>query len=96
MSYYKTCTHCGVNLDPGEICDCQDSLRNQFKAEVLSLTEEEHILLLRSWQIHKAHPELSKEECIERAARGATNTQDGKGEQIKRPVSASIVTEAEG
>ena len=22
MSYYKTCPHCGANLDPGEQCDC--------------------------------------------------------------------------
>ena len=24
MSYYRTCPICGANLDPGEICDCQD------------------------------------------------------------------------
>lgn len=24
MSYYRTCPSCGANLDPGEICDCQD------------------------------------------------------------------------
>lgn len=24
MCYYKTCPACGANLDPGEICDCQD------------------------------------------------------------------------
>lgn len=23
MSYYRTCPHCGANLDPGERCDCQ-------------------------------------------------------------------------
>lgn len=23
MSYYRTCPHCGANLDPGEKCDCQ-------------------------------------------------------------------------
>lgn len=23
MSYYRTCPHCGANLDPGEVCDCQ-------------------------------------------------------------------------
>lgn len=23
MSYYCTCPHCGANLDPGEVCDCQ-------------------------------------------------------------------------
>ena len=24
MGYYRTCTHCGANLDPGETCDCQE------------------------------------------------------------------------
>ena len=27
MSYYKTCPHCGANLDPGEVCDCRDKER---------------------------------------------------------------------
>lgn len=25
MSYYRTCPHCGANLDPGEVCECQIS-----------------------------------------------------------------------
>jgi len=24
MSYYRTCPYCGVNLDPGEVCDCRE------------------------------------------------------------------------
>lgn len=24
MPYYKTCEHCGANLDPGERCTCKD------------------------------------------------------------------------
>ena len=24
MSYFKTCPHCGANLDPGEVCDCRE------------------------------------------------------------------------
>jgi hypothetical protein len=23
MSYYRTCSDCGSNLDPGETCDCK-------------------------------------------------------------------------
>ena len=23
MAYFKTCTHCGATLDPGEKCDCK-------------------------------------------------------------------------
>ena len=53
MSYYKICSRCGANLDPGEVCDCK-----------------------------------------EEAAPGATNTRDGKAEQIDTAVSASIVTES--
>lgn len=53
MSYYKICSRCGANLDPGEVCDCK-----------------------------------------EEAAPGATNTGDGKAEQIATAVSASIITES--
>ena len=24
MAYYRTCPHCGSNLDPGERCECQE------------------------------------------------------------------------
>lgn len=24
MCYYRTCPHCGANLDPGERCDCRE------------------------------------------------------------------------
>jgi len=24
MSYYHECPECGLNLDPGEICDCKE------------------------------------------------------------------------
>ena len=24
MAFYETCPFCGVNLDPGEKCDCQE------------------------------------------------------------------------
>ena len=30
MPYFRTCPHCGSNLDPGEKCDCQ---REKAKAE---------------------------------------------------------------
>ena len=34
MSYYRKCPFCGANLDPGELCDCQ-----QERAEVLAEVE---------------------------------------------------------
>lgn len=82
MSYYRTCPRCGVHLDPGEICDCREDLRDQLEKEILSLTEEERILLLKSWKIYQQHPELTAEECLKRAALGATNTKSGKVEQV--------------
>lgn len=30
MAYYNTCSRCGANLDPGELCDCeQEEKRTQ-------------------------------------------------------------------
>lgn len=28
--YYRTCKHCGSNLDPGEKCDCQKDRINKM------------------------------------------------------------------
>jgi len=32
MKPYKTCPHCGANLDPGERCDCTDHSSKGNKA----------------------------------------------------------------
>lgn len=96
MSYYRTCPRCGAHLDPGEVCDCRENLRDRLKAEILTLTEEECSLVLRSWKIYKQHPELTMEECVERAAQVLAH-QSGRAEQIAHPVSATIVSvEGEG
>lgn len=29
MAYYRTCDHCGSNLDPGESCDCRGNVKEQ-------------------------------------------------------------------
>ena len=29
MAYYRTCSHCGSNLDPGEICDCEQKKKEK-------------------------------------------------------------------
>lgn len=63
-----------------------------MESEILSLTHEERAWLLQSWKLHRAHPELSREECIERAASGATNTESGKTE--KTPISVPIIADA--
>lgn len=28
--YYKECPFCGANLDPGEVCDCQEERSKTF------------------------------------------------------------------
>ena len=33
MSYYKTCPHCGANLDSGEQCDCIPSMYARLSPE---------------------------------------------------------------
>lgn len=33
MSFYKTCPHCGDNLDPGEKCDCQEQAKETDPVE---------------------------------------------------------------
>lgn len=35
MPYYRECPDCGVNLDPGEICDCH---RNKNAAVIVAAT----------------------------------------------------------
>jgi len=97
MSYFKTCPHCGANLDPGEVCDCRESPRDQLKEAISGLTEAECAVLLQAWKLHMAHPEFSNRECVEKAARGATNTTDGRVEKVLvGSVSASNITENGG
>lgn len=94
MSYYRTCPHCGAHLDPGESCDCRADIRDQLIDEIMELTPEERSLLLKSWKVHQQHPELTTEECIERAALGAANTKSGKVEHgLAANVSTSTIAE---
>jgi hypothetical protein len=37
-TYYRTCRHCGANLDPGEKCDCQEAYDRRV-SEVTALTK---------------------------------------------------------
>lgn len=31
MSYYYTCEYCDANLDPGEQCDCEESVKQKLR-----------------------------------------------------------------
>ena len=107
MSYYKTCPHCGANLDSGEQCDCIPSMyarlspenRTKIDAFVHSLVQKQ----LRDATVAEARDTFPERftgktdrevvaeiaSVVKRAAQGATNTQDGKVEQIDDPVSTS-------
>ena len=39
MAYYKSCEHCGSNLDPGEKCGCQ--ARNEEKGPLFTEEKDE-------------------------------------------------------
>lgn len=39
LSYFRTCQHCGANLDPGEKCNCEARLQ---EAEAPSYTPQCH------------------------------------------------------
>lgn len=30
---YRTCPHCGANLDPGEVCDCPSAMFDRLSDE---------------------------------------------------------------
>lgn len=86
MSYFKACPHCGAHLDPGEVCDCTltqvcAEARETFPERFTGKTDREVVAEIAS--------------VVKRAAQGATNTQDGRAEQIERAVSASIINETE-
>ena len=39
MSYYHTCEYCGANLDPGERCDCIESVYRKYHSHNKSLRQ---------------------------------------------------------
>ena len=40
MSYYRTCPHCGANLDPGERCNCFESRYAALTPENRAIVDE--------------------------------------------------------
>ena len=81
MAYYRTCPHCGANLDPGERCDCLESRETWAKDLIAQLTAGEKVQLL---------------EMLKNIPASAANT-DGDGvEQIRTTVSTSIVPQDKG
>ena len=61
--YYHTCQHCGANLDPGERCDCQDSLEKKKQAgrRHLASLHNGHIDLRQSQTLYNVRKEKANE-----------------------------------
>ena len=78
MSYYKACPFCGAHLDPGENCNCVGAIYERLTPENKRIVNS---------TVDKLLAEQKK------AAVNATNIDNGKAEQIDKPVSASIISE---
>lgn len=103
MAYYKVCPLCGAHLDPGEACDCVPVYTGYPGDTHVSMNMETGKIGRCSIYIGKDEPNpgaayrramSALEDRMKEAAPGATNTRDGKAEQIDKAVSASIVTES--
>lgn len=58
MAYYRTCPHCGSNLDPGETCTCEE----EREQEILSEHAEQRARLITVFERKGANYE-SKAYC---------------------------------
>lgn len=87
MSFYRTCPHCGANLDPGESCDCTIS---QVCAEARAVFPE----LFTGRTDREIVSEIAgivRRAEMKEAPADAANTGEGGAEQNFTAVSASIV-----
>lgn len=87
VSYYRTCPHCGANLDPGESCDCSIS---RVSAEARAVFPE----LFTGRNDREIVSEIAgivRRAEMKEAPADAANTGEGGAEQSLTAVSASIV-----
>ena len=87
VSYYRTCPHCGANLDPGESCGCTIS---QVCAEARAVFPE----LFTGRTDREIVGEIAgivRRAEMKEAPADAANTGEGGAEQNLTTVSASIV-----
>ena len=89
MSYYRTCPHCGANLDPGESCDCTISqvcteARAVFPELFTGRTDREIVGEIAG---------IVRRAEMKEAPADAANTGEGGAEQSLTAVSASSITE---
>ena len=67
MSYFKTCPHCGANLDPGEKCDCIGALRAKAFDLVMQLTPAQRDRLLSEWGKRMASRSTADQSTLQEA-----------------------------
>ena len=89
MSFYRTCPHCGANLDPGESCDCTISqvcteARAVFPELFTGRTDREIVGEIAG---------IVRRAEMKDAPADAANTGEGGAEQNLATVSASSITE---
>ena len=89
MSYYRTCPHCGANLDPGESCDCTISqvcteARAVFPELFTGRTDREIVNEITG---------VVRRAKMKEAPADAANTGEGGAEQNSTAVSASSIIE---
>lgn len=89
MSFYRTCPHCGANLDPGESCDCTISkvcaeARAVFPELFTGRTDREIVSEIAG---------IVRRAEMKEAPADAANTGKGGAEQSLTAVSASSITE---
>ena len=89
MSFYKTCPHCGANLDPGESCDCTIS---QVCTEARAVFPE--LFTGRTdRQIVEEIAAVVRSAEMKGAPASAANTGEGGAEQNLTTVSTSSIVE---
>ena len=89
MSYYRTCPHCGANLDPGESCDCTISqVCTEARAvlpELFTGRNDREIVSEIAGIVRRAE--------MKDAPADAANTGEGGAEQNLTTVSTSSIVE---
>ncbi len=58
FSDYYSCPFCGASLDPGEVCDCQESTDSRENLIKIPKSEEENDEKERSENSTKHHPNI--------------------------------------
>ena len=67
MSYFKTCSHCGAHLDPGEKCDCIGAMRAKAFDLVMQLTPAQRDRLLSEWEKRMASRSTADQSTLQEA-----------------------------